>query len=176
MNQLKRPPLALRIVFLGKHLSHMIERRLASSGFNRTQTIVLRALQHHPGLQPLQLCHPAGVKPANVTRTLQSLERMGLVERRPHPTDGRASIFHLTPKGEERARILSDTVDELSTEMFKSIEPRDLLALEKALDTVMAAIGHHHLAFSGTNQPATEGMGHDPWDGENCCPSKSQKS
>lgn len=137
-----RPPLALRIVFLGKYIAHRMERELDSLGFNRTQTIVLTVLQHHPGLQPLQLCNPVGVKPANITRTLQTLEQLGLVERRPHPTDGRASLVYLTKKGEERARILSETVDELSTEMLKSIESRDLPTVERALDTLLAAIGH----------------------------------
>lgn len=176
MSQLQRPPLALRIVFLGKHLSHMIERRLASSGFNRTQTIVLRALQHHPGLQPFQLCHPAEVKPANITRTLQSLERLGLVERRPHPTDGRASLFYLTPSGEEQARILSETVEELSKEMLEAIEPRDLPIFESALNTLMAAISRQHSAFRGTHQPRGKNLSQDSQGGEAFCLSKSKES
>jgi len=115
-----------------------MERRLAASGLNRTQAIVLTTLHHHPGLQPLQLCRPAGVEAANVTRTLQTLERLGFVERRPHPTDRRASLFYLTPKGEDRARILSEEMMNLSAELFSNIDPRDMPALERALHVLMA--------------------------------------
>lgn len=137
MAQQRKPPLALRLVFLGKHLSRRIEAHLSSRGLNRTQAIVLTALQHHPGLQVQQLSDPAGVEPANVTRTIQSLERLGLLERRPHPTDGRASLFYLTDSGEERARTLSEAVDEVSSEMLRGIGQENLQALERMLDTLM---------------------------------------
>ncbi len=138
MAQQKKPPLALRLLFLGKHLSRRIDARLSARGLNRTQAIVLTALHHHPGLQVQQLSDPAGVEPANVTRTIQSLERRGLLERRPHPTDGRASIFYLTDSGEKQARTLSDAVDEVSSEMLRGIEPENLRVLERTLDTLVS--------------------------------------
>lgn len=137
MDRHRRPPLALRLVFLGKQLARLMEHRLAARGVNRTQAMILTALRHHPGLKALDLCRPAGVEPANVTRTLQSLERLGLVERRPHPTDGRASLFHLTSTGEDQARILSETVENLSVEILQGIDPGDLPALERALASLM---------------------------------------
>jgi DNA-binding MarR family transcriptional regulator len=39
---------------------------------------------------------------AGVTQTLDSLERRGLLERRPHPVDGRSTIVKLTAAGKAR--------------------------------------------------------------------------
>lgn len=147
-------PLALRLVFLGKHLDHLIERRLASRGVNRTQAIVLMALRRRPGLKALDLCPHASVEPANVTRTLQSLERLGLLERRPHPTDGRASVFYLTVTGDAMARDLSTEVENLSEELLQEAKTCDTDCLEKGLDSLRRAISHRLLVAGGQPSPA----------------------
>ena len=41
------------------------------------------------------------VKPQSMGATLTSLEQQGLVQRRPHPTDGRQVLFALTDRGIE---------------------------------------------------------------------------
>jgi DNA-binding MarR family transcriptional regulator len=45
------------------------------------------------------LAAQAGVDVSVASRQLAALERSGLVERRPDPLDGRASLLHLTPEG-----------------------------------------------------------------------------
>ena len=47
------------------------------------------------------LAESEGVKPPSMTRTIASLEELGLVRRRPHPTDGRQVLVTLTPEGKE---------------------------------------------------------------------------
>ena len=44
------------------------------------------------------------VKPQSMSATLTSLEEAGLVQRRPHPTDGRQVLFGLTEQGIEARR------------------------------------------------------------------------
>jgi DNA-binding MarR family transcriptional regulator len=44
------------------------------------------------------------VKPQSMGTTLSDLEQQGLVERRPHPTDGRQVLFGLTAAGSEARR------------------------------------------------------------------------
>ena len=41
------------------------------------------------------------VHPASVTNAVARLERDGLLERRPHPDDGRAVVAHLTDRGRD---------------------------------------------------------------------------
>lgn len=48
-----------------------------------------------------QLASAERVQPPSMTRTVAGLERDGLVERRPHPTDGRQVVVHLTDAGRD---------------------------------------------------------------------------
>lgn len=151
----ERPPLALRLIFLGKHLSHLLEQRLANRGLNRTQSVVLTVLNHHPGLQAQDLRVPASVEPANVTRTLQSLERLGLLERRPHPTDGRASLLFLTEAGRTLARELSEEIQGLSTALLRGMDPQELSHLESVLDLLVQNV-RAELSVLGCRHPVSE--------------------
>lgn len=115
-------------------MSHLLEHRSSARGLNRTQAIILRILGRHPGLQAQDLRFPAGVEPANVSRTLQSLERMGLVRRQPHPTDGRASIFSLTEEGQATAEAIAMEMRELRDAVMDGVDPQELTVAEKVLD------------------------------------------
>lgn len=133
MNHRDRPPLALQLVFLGKHLDHLIEHKLAVHGLNRTQALTLMALKRHEGLNAMALCAHARVEPANVTRTLQSLERLDLVERRPHPTDGRVQIFYLTAGGRSTAETVEQTMMQISSEILDGVDEEELRGLKIGL-------------------------------------------
>jgi len=50
------------------------------------------------------LARAESMKPQSMGATLAMLERDGLVERRPHPSDGRQVLFALTPEGVEARR------------------------------------------------------------------------
>ena len=50
------------------------------------------------------LARAESVKPQSMGATLAELEREGLVERQPHPTDGRQVLFTLTDEGVEARR------------------------------------------------------------------------
>ncbi|HEX9017413.1 MAG TPA: MarR family winged helix-turn-helix transcriptional regulator [Chloroflexota bacterium] len=150
-----RPPVAFQLIFLGKHLDHLIEHRLAAHGLNRTQALTLMALKHHEGLNGMALCAHAGVEPANVSRTLQSLERLDLVERRPHPTDGRAQLFYLTARGLSMADDAGRAMREISAEILAGMDGKELECLEAGLQglrrTILNGLGveRYHLSAIG---------------------------
>lgn len=157
MRQGERLPLALQLVLAGKHVAQLIERSLAGRGLNHTQARVLTLLSHHPGVTILQLSAPVGVEPANITRTIQALERLGTVERRPHPTDGRASLLYLTPTGTRLAQDLAVDMESLSTRLFQGVAPEQLAVLERVLAALMADFGCE-LAPEGS-RPSAAGSG-----------------
>jgi DNA-binding MarR family transcriptional regulator len=144
----ERPPLPLQIVFLGRQLDRLLEKRLAELGLNRTQAMVLVALSRRPGLKALELCPHARVEPANVTRTLQALERLALLERRSHPTDGRASLFYLTASGHTAARSLAVEMESLSAALFEGMDQREINGLERSLDVLRRAVSSQLSAVS----------------------------
>jgi len=52
-----------------------------------------------------------GVDPPNLTPVVDGLERSGLVERQPHPTDRRVKLVAATPRGAELARQADEILD-----------------------------------------------------------------
>ncbi|MCU1478807.1 MAG: MarR family transcriptional regulator [Subtercola sp.] len=52
------------------------------------------------------------VHPTSVTNTVDRLQAAGLVERSPHPTDGRATLLKLTSSGSELVAVATDALNE----------------------------------------------------------------
>src|SRR5271154_5125507 len=67
--------------------------------FSWTQKAVLRRLEKHGPATAADLARAEGVKPQSMSTALGLLEKMGLIERKPHPTDGRQINMKLTARG-----------------------------------------------------------------------------
>ena len=71
---------------------------------------VLSLVAHNPGITSRQLCATLNVLPPNLVGLIAALERRGLIERRPHPSDGRAMGVHLTSEGTDLTAQAEATV------------------------------------------------------------------
>lgn len=60
---------------------------------------VASLIVHNPGITSRQLCGTLGLLPPNLVGLISSLEKRGLIRKRPHPRDGRASGLHATAAG-----------------------------------------------------------------------------
>ena len=69
-----------------------------------SQTVALSRLESAGSMTTADLARAESVKPQSMGATLAELAREGLVERRPHPTDGRQVLFALTDAGVEARR------------------------------------------------------------------------
>lgn len=73
-------------------------------GLNLSQTATLALLDDKGGMTTADLARAEAMKPQSMSTILASLEQEGLVERSPHPTDGRQILFSLTAQGIEARR------------------------------------------------------------------------
>jgi DNA-binding MarR family transcriptional regulator len=69
-----------------------------------SQTTTLARLDKAGAMTTADLARAEFVKPQSMGTTLADLEQAGLVQRRPHPTDGRQVLFELTAEGTEARR------------------------------------------------------------------------
>jgi DNA-binding MarR family transcriptional regulator len=69
-----------------------------------SQIATLARLDKAGAMTTADLARAEHVKPQSMGTTLSDLEQAGLVQRRPHPTDGRQVLFALTPEGVEARR------------------------------------------------------------------------
>ena len=68
-----------------------------------------------------------GVTATNVTALVDALEKEGMVERKPHPSDRRATIISLSPKAEEFLTVNCYSFKDRVSELFSvfSIEEQE---------------------------------------------------
>lgn len=77
-----------------------------------------------------------GVTRPNVTKLVDGLERGGLVERLPHPTDGRMVHAHLTDEGADVAEQALPGRDELIRRLWDALDDDELERLAGLLSVV----------------------------------------
>lgn len=106
--------------------------RLAPYGLKPVDFSVMSTIRHNPGVTSRQLCATLNLLPPNLVGLIQSLESRGLIERKPHPHDGRAVGLHATPKGQALMAQAERTATELEIEKTAKLTPaqrKTLLAL-----------------------------------------------
>jgi DNA-binding MarR family transcriptional regulator len=84
------------------------------------------------------LAHRAGVDVSVASRQLAVLERLGYVERRPDPQDGRASLLRLTADGARALDAARDLRSEWSLTALAGWDEADARQLSALLDRLVA--------------------------------------
>jgi DNA-binding MarR family transcriptional regulator len=105
--------------------------------FGRTRAI--RRLARGP-LSMGDLAAAMGIDPPNATVLVDDLEELGLVRRRPHPTDRRAKVVEATRKGKALARQ-ADAILATPPPGLAGLDTADLETLAGILERVRAASG-----------------------------------
>ena len=84
--------------------------------------------------------HRLWITPGTVTSAIDRLEAADLVRRVDHPTDARATLVEITPKGR---RLFDRAVEKLNTEVFGTVglDEDDLERLVELLGKIRAADG-----------------------------------
>jgi DNA-binding MarR family transcriptional regulator len=102
-----------------------LHTRLHAEGFGEIRPshgCVFRGIEPE-GSRLTQLAERSGFTKQAVGEVVTDLERLGYVDRRPDPEDGRAKIIHLTSRGEEgmgaASRIFADIESELAEQVGK---------------------------------------------------------
>ena len=76
-----------------------IDRGLTGRGLTRARATALWEILHREPVTQRELADALRVTPRNVTALVDAMETTGFVKRTDHPTDRRATIVALTPKG-----------------------------------------------------------------------------
>ncbi|MGE4327914.1 MAG: MarR family winged helix-turn-helix transcriptional regulator [Pseudodonghicola sp.] len=90
--------------YLANHMARLffagLSRRIRPLGLAPAQFMVLLELWEEDGLSQADLVARLDVEQATMANTLARMERDGLIERRPSPTDRRARLICLTAKAD----------------------------------------------------------------------------
>jgi DNA-binding MarR family transcriptional regulator len=97
---------------------------------------VMSVVVHNPGVTSRQLCAALNILPPNLVGLIQILETRGLIERKPHPHDGRAVGIHPTYEGEALMMEAEVTAKELEMNVGSKLTPNQVQTLVTLLQKI----------------------------------------
>ena len=116
---------------IGVFLQRMAVHDLRPVDFSVASLIV-----HNPGITSRQLCTALNILPPNLVGLVNALEKRGLITRRPHPNDGRATGLHATAQGEALMAIAEQDAAELETSATSRLSAAERKTLIRLLQKV----------------------------------------
>lgn len=95
------------------HAVGLLVRRVRAAataeGLSMTESSVVSQLAREGPATTAELARLEGVRPQSMRTTVRALEKMGIVKRRAHPTDGRQVFIALTRHGAELRKAAKAT-------------------------------------------------------------------
>jgi DNA-binding MarR family transcriptional regulator len=116
-----RKTLDTAVIDLMQSIGVLMRRVRAASGLHElslTEASVMGRLAKDGPATTADLARAEGMKPQSMGTTIAALEEMGMVERKPHPTDGRQVNIGLTAKG---AAVRKSAKDAKQTWLMQTI-------------------------------------------------------
>jgi DNA-binding MarR family transcriptional regulator len=124
-------------------LRRAFDRRASTLGVTRAQWKVLFRVSRTPRLRQVELADILDVEPITLCRIVDRLEEAGLIQRVRDPADRRAWRLEVTQKAEPLIAKLRALAEEMTTQAFAGLEPRQLESmraqLAKIRDNISAA-------------------------------------
>jgi DNA-binding MarR family transcriptional regulator len=111
-------------------------QKMAPYGLKPVDFSVMSTIHHNPGVTSRQLCSTLNLLPPNLVGLIQSLESRGLIERKPHPHDGRAVGLHATALGQSLMVQAEGTASALEIEKTSKLTPAERSTLLELLQKI----------------------------------------
>lgn len=125
MKSLERDPLVV-LSNVARLMRTLADARARKYGMTRAQWMILVHLERQPGMSQNELAALVEVEPITAGRLVDRLEKRGMVERRPHPSDRRIWRLHLTKDAGPMLKEIASVRTELNALMIAGLPQRDL--------------------------------------------------
>jgi DNA-binding MarR family transcriptional regulator len=139
----KETSLGYQVNLLARLFERALRERIAPHGVVPGQYPALLCLYEHDGLTQTEIANRVHIEQPTIAKTLQRMERDGLIRRQPDPNDRRRVRIHLTPPARALEHTLATTAREINARAVEGIRRAEAAHL---LDTVTRLIAN----LSGT--------------------------
>lgn len=109
-------------------------------GLTGNQFLIIMAVAYMPREQEATIAaisSSAGLAPTHATTEVGRLQRLGLVEKRPHGTDRRSVVVSLTPEGRQAVRSIADTLVRVNDLLFADIGKDELTIAHRVAEKLV---------------------------------------
>ena len=130
-----RKSMEIAVIDLTQAIGLLVRRvraAAASHDLSLTESAVIARLDREGPATTADLARAEGMKPQSMGATIATLEEMGLVERKPHPTDGRQVNIELTAKGAAVRKSAGDAKRTWLAQAIAQLDEEDRDTLFKA--------------------------------------------
>lgn len=127
------PTLGFLLHDVARLLKKRFEQNSRGSGLTRSQWQVLAYLARNEGINQTGLAELLDIEPITLSRIVDKLEAMGLVERFPHPTDRRVWLLNLAPSARPKLEQVRKLGDLTRGEALAGVPETERQALVKTL-------------------------------------------
>jgi DNA-binding MarR family transcriptional regulator len=117
-------------------LVRRVRAAAATYELSLTESAVMARLDKDGPATIADLARAESMKPQSMGATIAALEEMGIVERKPHPTDGRQVNIALTGKGASVRKTAGDAKRTWLAQAIAQLDERDRQTLFKAGEIV----------------------------------------
>jgi DNA-binding MarR family transcriptional regulator len=111
-----------------------VNDEMTGCGLSMARTKVLMRLHEQGPTRQSVLAAEFELSPHSITDIIDGLERLGMAERRPDPTDRRAKLVAITGEGEAGLAVAKATRDRLLKQIFGTLSEADRATLLRLLD------------------------------------------
>lgn len=87
------------------------------------------------------LAEAIGIEGASLVRLIDELQSSGLVTREPDPSDRRANVVSLTPRGRKVVAEVNQDIQILREQIFAGVSPADIEATGRVFAALKEAAG-----------------------------------
>jgi DNA-binding MarR family transcriptional regulator len=130
-----RKPLESSVIDFTQALGQLVRRfrrAAASHDLSLTEWSVMARLDRGGPATTADLARSENMKPQSMGTTIAALEAAGMVERKPHPTDGRQMNIQLTAKGLSVRNSAKDAKRTWLVQAISQLDDNDRETLLKA--------------------------------------------
>jgi DNA-binding MarR family transcriptional regulator len=113
-------------------LVRRVRAAAASHELSLAEAAVMARLAREGPATTADLARAESIKPQSMGTTIAALEEMGMVERNPHPTDGRQVLIALTAKGTAVRNVARDAKRTWLAQAISRLDEQDRETLFRA--------------------------------------------
>ena len=138
---------------LGMTLSYLVRQwravnddRLKPLGLTQSRWITLSHLKYEDGMQQHQLARLVGVESPSLVRTLDGLESLQLVERRPCENDRRGKTVHLTAHASALVTQMDQVLDDTRSQVLAGLSESEIAEFTRLAEHIsdnLQRLTHH---------------------------------
>ncbi len=138
----------LEVYELSRAMRHYLGRATRGLDFTQEQWRALWHLARNEGLTQTNLAALLDVQPISLTRALDRLAELDLIERRPSPTDRRATLVFLTANAQPVIAKLTKILDESRATAIAGLSGQELEHVSSLLRRMRANLDKHDASLS----------------------------